>query len=44
MLAGRKIMDRKSYPAAWRALNRLVTSSLNSLYRMVKIELRLLFL
>ena len=43
MLVARKIMDRKSYVAAWRALNRLVTSSLHSLYRMVKIELSLLF-
>lgn len=43
MLAGRKIMERKSYPVAWRTLNCLVASSLDSLYRMMKIELRLLF-
>lgn len=42
MSVARKISDRKSYAAAWRALTSLVTSSLNSFYRMVKIELRLL--
>lgn len=43
MAAVRKIRDRESYLAAWKASTGLITSGLNSFYRMVKIELRLLF-
>lgn len=42
MSVARKIRDRLDYAASWKALIRSVALNLNSFYRMVKIELRLL--